>query len=1001
MRYHFGEFVLDLETGALLRNGAEVELRRQTFALLKLLVERAPALLSHDVLLDEVWGRTALSANALPQTISELRRALGDSPDAPRYIENRRGRGYRLLTPVRRESSAALTDQDSNSDIEIRSVAPSPALHTAKPWLRSGWHTALIVVSSALLLATSWIWWPDDHGALPIGAAQTPQSAPIVLALSRWPATDAVPDWIPLAAPQLLLNLPQTGPLQFVRADALGPFVDADSQRASQVAKLLGATHMLHGRWQSSADGKALSLDLTLIRLVDDHVLHRGQLQSSVVRLDRLLDAVAVKLWSALQLGVPPPAVVNSRTTLLDDRLDYWKALAALERGDASAAASTLRDLSIKLQTPAWLELDLARALAAAGAATEAAQLLEQRAQRTSGLATGERLRLQAQAAQLRFRPADAAAALRALVELAPQDVASWIALVDSELDALQGSAARRTLARLTALPAFNADPRLELLRARLALLDNDQVQASAAAGRAMQLAIDHELPELALLAAAAQADALHQQGDIDAAARVLQQADARWSQRAHDASVLNLRLRQVRLLRGAGQQVPASALLEPLHALARIPTDHARIAIELALLQVANGQSAAATSTLQAVEFASAQDADPDLAISWHDAYAMVLIDSNDLDGARQQFDAAFVLAQQRGRERQSVGLKVNAGMLLARQRRFVEADALWQQALAVFEQLGDRRGQATALGNLAASASSQGQAELATELNQRALHLFRKLNLPGPRARIAYNLALNAARKGQLSAARDGFEEAVEAWGAEGQIDAVLRARVGQAQIALHQGDWQRAEQLLQVDDAPQGSVLVQAQVLATRADLLRSRADLQASRVLQTEALTLQQNASSRPWAALSELALLRLDLLEGADAAQVQVKAEALATEFQALREIRDVARAWLLVAEAQLVRGQVTDANRSLVNVRDALDLFADASVELDLDWVRAWATAAPERRIRLDALQSAAQRSGYLAMGNRAEMALSVVDGTAPGQPLPADWPAYARKLTH
>lgn len=1001
MRYHFGEFVLDLETGALLRDGAEVELRRQTFALLKLLVERAPALLSHDVLLDEVWGRTALSANALPQTISELRRALGDTPDAPRYIENRRGRGYRLLTTVSLEPTDAPSELLDTVAVEVNATgaAPSSATPTQAPPTRMRGLASVIVLMGALLLVTAWIKWPDDRGETQKQVAQNLISAPLLLALSPWTSTEAVPDWVPLAVSQRLRSRLQNETIQLVRIEELGTQADADGEHAAEVAALLGATHRLQGQWQSAADGKTLRLNLTLIRLLDQHTLYQGSMESSSTDLDPLLDAVVTKLWSELQLGDAPTQIADSRSAVTSDRLEYWKALAALERGDAQDAATALRQLAIKLQMPAWLELDLARALAEAGDGLDAAQLLEQRAARATGLATGERLRLQAQAAQLRFRPADAAAALRALVELAPHDVDSWIALVDSELDALQGSAARRTLARLTALSVSSADPRLDLLRARLALLDNDQAQANTAASHAMQQAVAHELPELALLAAGVQADALQQQGDIGGAARLLEQVDAHWSARASNHSVLSLRLRQVQLLRAAGQLAPAAALLEPLQALAIIPSDQARIAIERAQLQISNGQSATAASTLQAVKFASAQDADPDLAIAWYDAYAMVLLDSNDLEGARKQFDAAFVLAQQRGRERQSVGLKVSAGMLLARQRRFVEADDLWQQALAVFEKLGDRRGQATALGNLAASASSQGQSERATELNQRALQLFRQLNLLGPRARIAYNLALNAARNGQLIAAGEGFEEAAEAWSAEGQTDALMRARVGRAQIALHQADWTRAEALLQVDDPQQTSVLIQAQVLTTLADLTRSRDDLQSARRLQTQALVLQQNAGSRPWVALSELALLRLDMLNGADPARVQVQAEALASEFQALRETRDSARAWLLVAEAQLLRGQAADANRSLQKVRNALDSFADAGVELDWDWVRAWSSEKAERRIRLDALQTSARSLGYVAMADRAAMAVAIIDGKAAATSLPADWPAYAHPL--
>ena len=87
MAYRFGDFELDPRLGTLTGPHGPVALRRQGFRLCQLLVERAPELLDRDTLLDEVWGRTALSPNVLPQTMSELRQALGDDPQAPRYIE--------------------------------------------------------------------------------------------------------------------------------------------------------------------------------------------------------------------------------------------------------------------------------------------------------------------------------------------------------------------------------------------------------------------------------------------------------------------------------------------------------------------------------------------------------------------------------------------------------------------------------------------------------------------------------------------------------------------------------------------------------------------------------------------------------------------------------------------------------------------------------------------------------------------------------------------------
>ncbi|TXK64350.1 SUMF1/EgtB/PvdO family nonheme iron enzyme [Alkalisalibacterium limincola] len=102
MAYRFGPFQLDPRTGTLTGPEGPIPLRRQAFRLAEVLLEHAPELLDHHTLLDQAWGRTAISANALPQTISELRHALGDDAHAPRYIETVHRRGYRMACPVQR-----------------------------------------------------------------------------------------------------------------------------------------------------------------------------------------------------------------------------------------------------------------------------------------------------------------------------------------------------------------------------------------------------------------------------------------------------------------------------------------------------------------------------------------------------------------------------------------------------------------------------------------------------------------------------------------------------------------------------------------------------------------------------------------------------------------------------------------------------------------------------------------------------------------------------------
>jgi DNA-binding winged helix-turn-helix (wHTH) protein len=104
--YRFGGFRLDLLREQLSGPTGHCVLRRKVFATLRMLLETAPGLVTLDELLEHVWGRHAISASAVPNVIAELRRALGDDARAPRYIETRHRRGYRIIAAVSREGVA-------------------------------------------------------------------------------------------------------------------------------------------------------------------------------------------------------------------------------------------------------------------------------------------------------------------------------------------------------------------------------------------------------------------------------------------------------------------------------------------------------------------------------------------------------------------------------------------------------------------------------------------------------------------------------------------------------------------------------------------------------------------------------------------------------------------------------------------------------------------------------------------------------------------------------
>ncbi len=103
----FGQFTFDPDGGTLTRNGNPVRLQPQPARVLALLVARAGEVVSRDELRQQIWGTDTFVdfERGLNFCIAQIRSALGDSADSPRFVETLPKRGYRFIAPVTQSGS--------------------------------------------------------------------------------------------------------------------------------------------------------------------------------------------------------------------------------------------------------------------------------------------------------------------------------------------------------------------------------------------------------------------------------------------------------------------------------------------------------------------------------------------------------------------------------------------------------------------------------------------------------------------------------------------------------------------------------------------------------------------------------------------------------------------------------------------------------------------------------------------------------------------------------
>jgi non-specific serine/threonine protein kinase len=100
-----------------------IPLRPKTFAVLHYLLQHPGRLVTKDELLDAVWPETSVSDTVLKVCIRELREALDDDPQAPRFIETAHRAGYRFIAEIRTGNLPAEVSSFIGREREIAEIS--------------------------------------------------------------------------------------------------------------------------------------------------------------------------------------------------------------------------------------------------------------------------------------------------------------------------------------------------------------------------------------------------------------------------------------------------------------------------------------------------------------------------------------------------------------------------------------------------------------------------------------------------------------------------------------------------------------------------------------------------------------------------------------------------------------------------------------------------------------------------------------------------------------
>jgi TolB-like protein/DNA-binding winged helix-turn-helix (wHTH) protein len=220
-KLQIGDWTVEPALNQLVAAGRTVKVEPKAMAVLVYLADRPGQVVSRHALLSSIWAGVLVGDDSLTQVVIKLRKALGDVPEKPIYIQTISKGGYRLVAPVVRYEEVASTPVRPDSE-------SLPAVRTRRvPWTAAAGM-------AALLLAATGVWWiRDGHvtgvppGKVAVAAAEAARPAqptvtirpfealgndPRAVLLARGMTADLVTDLSKVSGLSIIGGAPMDGP---------------------------------------------------------------------------------------------------------------------------------------------------------------------------------------------------------------------------------------------------------------------------------------------------------------------------------------------------------------------------------------------------------------------------------------------------------------------------------------------------------------------------------------------------------------------------------------------------------------------------------------------------------------------------------------------------------------------------------------------------------------------------------------------------------------------
>jgi DNA-binding winged helix-turn-helix (wHTH) protein/tetratricopeptide (TPR) repeat protein/TolB-like protein len=997
--YRFDDFIVDPVRRLLLRNGEPVAVTPKAVSLLLALLERPGEVVDKAELFQKIWPDTYVTDANLTQNVSFLRKALGESAQARRYVATVPGQGYSFvgevqilpadaveLPPLRSGESGIWRLVPAEA---LREAPPEPAIQPAtpaapatpvvppadEPRRRLG-AVALPLALVALLTIAGVVWLTarkavspaassGKAGAVKAGDARGGGARPAVAVLGFKNLTGArEAEWLaPALAETLSTELGAGANVRMISGENVArarkalslPYSESGaSYDMERLRSFLGADLVVVGSYvyMGAGERRRIRLDIRVLKLPGGDALASVIETGTETELFDLVARTGADLRRELRLADLSPEEAReaeARHPASPEAMRlYTQGLAHLRAYDFLAARDLL--LQAVQSDPSSALIHSALALAWADLGYDARAVAEaSKARELAGpLSREDKLKLDASFYVAGRQWRKASEIYRSLWTFFPDDLEYGLRLVDSLSQAGVSKEAMATIGELRKLPRpASDDPRIDVMEASAARRMSDMATcgraAAAAVSKGRLLGESHVVGQGLLLQGSVPLftgrplDAL---APFQEARDIFDRTGYRWGVAMAEAHI------GLALYRN-GDFAAAQPEMQKAVAISREIGNVSGIAgglANLGLLYLNQGDFQRALTLLE----------------QSRDRFAEI---DDELLKQRVLYSWAYV--------------KMNLGDLSA-------AEETSEKVLEQCRRAGNRSDEARALANLGSILAARGSLAQARGYFEKSMEILHAVHDPSFTAPVLVSSVDVLARLGDVAVARNRALEGLAAARQDGQRLGTARILGALANLALRTGDLaaarSQAEEQLQIAREIGARDLI-ASALQSRGRAALAAGDLSGARRDLEEALRASESGGETLLVSAIRLDLARLALAEGRPDEAARVARHAAAWSGPRGAQV-DEAWALSLLAEALFQQGFTAEARQTALEARDHLDDSDDLPMRIVISARLSPLGIGGEAAKTVQDLRQAisqASRSGLTPAGLEARLALGVL----------------------